>query len=144
MTTLTTHVEIKASKEKVFEVLCDLENYTKWHPSIQKIYGDMEQGAWITAYFGSKKRSIKIPVEVSVLTKNENLEWQGSLFKKGIFRKYFLVRHAFYVEDIGNGLTRFTNEEEFPPVISGLVKRREASFIAGYNKVNNALKSYCE
>jgi len=144
MTTFKTSIEINASLETVYEALTSLEKYPEWHPGIKKIFGSVEQGQWLTAYFGKGKRSVKIPLHISVLQKNKSLEWQGSLFKKGMFRKYFLVRHAFYVEDIGNGKTKFTNEEEFSKLLSKPVKRIENKFIQGYERVNLALKNYCE
>lgn len=139
-----TSIEIKASQETVFKVLCDLENYPHWHPSIKSIHGNMHKGQWLIAYFGKGKRSVKIPLELSVLEKNTILEWQGSLFKQGKARKLFLVRHAFYIEVLNTGVIKFINEEEFSPLLSLLVKRMEEKFIRGYQQVNQALKNYCE
>jgi len=144
VTVFRTSIEINATKEAVFAVLCDLEGYQKSHPNIKKIFGRLEQGGWLTAYFGKSNRSLKIPLLITICEKNKKLEWQGSLFKKGMFRKYFLVRHAFYVEELETGLVKFTNEEEFDSMLSKPVKRKEDSFILGYKKVNEALKNYCE
>lgn len=144
VTRFITSIEIQTSKETVFKVLCDLENYPHWHPSIKSIHGNMIKGQWLIAYFGKGKRSVKIPLELSVLEKNSTLEWQGSLFKQGRARKIFLVRHAFYIEELNTGSIKFTNEEEFSSVLSLLVKRMEEKFISGYQQVNQALKNHCE
>jgi len=145
MTLFSTYIDIDAPKEKVFKVVCDTERYPEWHPSMKNIKGKLELNRWIVLHMGEKhKRGVKIPVIVSVLGDNEKLEWQGSLFKKGALRKAFLVRHAFYVEDLGNGKTRFTNEEEFYGVLSKPVSLMRASFLSGYAKVNMALKNYLE
>lgn len=144
MTIFRTSIEIKASQEKVFEVLCQLENYPKWHPSIRSIQGDLSQGKILAADFGSEKRALNIPLEITVLEIDKKLEWQGSLFKQGKLRKVFLVRHAFYLEALENGLVKFTNEEEFSPLLSMLVNRIQEKFLNGYEQVNKALKSYCE
>lgn len=146
MTTFfSSSIEINASREKIFHVLCDIESYPSWHPSMKNILGKLELNRWIVLHMGEKhKRGVKVPVVVSVLVENEKLEWQGSLFKEGALRKLFLVRHAFYVVDLGNGLTCFTNEEEFYGLLSKPVSMMNQSFISGYRKVNYALKEYVE
>jgi len=146
MTIFTTSIEITAPREKIFKVLCDLKNYNDWHPGMEKIIGELGLNNWIDLYLGRKEkgRVVKIPVIVSVLAENEKLEWQGSLFRKGSLRKYFLVRHAFYVEDMGKGVTRFTNEEEFSSLLSWPVRQMKQTFIQGYTEVNEALKLRCE
>ncbi len=145
MTIFSTHIDIDAPKEKVFQVVCDIEHYPDWHPSMKNIKGELELNRWIVLHMGERnKRGVKVPVIVSVLTENEKLEWQGSLFKKGALRKIFLVRHAFYVEDLGNGRTRFTNEEEFYGVLSKPVNMMRGKFIPGYRQVNEALRNFVE
>lgn len=146
MTVFQTSIEIKAPKERIFQVLCDTQNYPVWHPGMKKITGELALGKSVDLYLSNRKKSsaVRVPVVVTVLDENKKLEWQGSLFARGPLRKYFLVRHAFYIEEMGDGLCQFTNEEEFYSVFSWPAKKLQASFLQGYRDVNVALKNYCE
>jgi hypothetical protein len=154
VTIFSNSIEIHAPIEKVFTALCDLPAYKNWHPSVisavkennkdLSMDSNFEIGDWLVLDLGNKKRSVKVPVLVTQFENNTVLEWQGSLFKKTVFRNLFLVRHLFYLEEIGNGVTKFTNEEEFNALLSFSARLAKNNFISGYQKVNNALKQYCE
>lgn len=159
MTKFSSSIEISAPVKGVFSALCDLPQYENWHPSVRSAvlesgneggggYSDTQQpfhlADWLILDLGSKNQSVKVPVIVTKLENNKVLEWQGSLFRKGAFRQLFLVRHAFYVKDIGNGVTLFTNEEEFHALLSFPVSLAREKFLFGYDQVNHALKGYCE
>ena len=151
MTVFSHSIDIDAPPETVFKVLCDLGAYSEWHPSVVTACkengkeGAVSQlGEWLVLDLGTEKKSVKIPVVVSQFENNKMLEWQGSLVKKGMLRNVFLVRHAFYVEEIKNGVTRFTNEEEFSSLLSVVVSLVKEKIIKGYLDVNMALKQRCE
>jgi len=137
-------IVIKATPGRVFAALTDLPAYPAWHPGMAKITGDLALNNTVVLYMKQGKRVLKVPVVVTRFDKNSVLEWQGSLFKKGSLRKTFLVRHAFIIEVLNDKECKFTNEEEFSPLLSLIVKRMQPTFIKGYQQVNEALKKHCE
>lgn len=137
-------IEINASAEKVFSVLCDFKLYAEWHPSVSQVLGQPNIDEWVRVFLKIGERVVPVSALITVCDQDQCLEWQGSLVRQGFLRSSFLVRHAFIIETISAEKVKFTNEEAFSWLLSPLVNLASNSFIRGYKEVNEALKLRCE
>ena len=108
--TIKTSILIHASKEKVWAILSDFENYNQWNPFILSIQGEVKIGHKISVQVmapGSKLMSF----EPRILSFERNKEWiwEGILFSKILFRG----EHQFQLVDHGDGTTTFHHNEIF-------------------------------
>ncbi|WP_020533520.1 SRPBCC domain-containing protein [Flexithrix dorotheae] len=141
MKSINTEITINASKEEVWSVLTNNENYQNWNPFIVESKGRVEKGNRIvnTMKNGNQKMVFK-PVIKSV-RKNEYFSWLGSLWIPGIFDGY----HFFHLEEVSAKKVKLTQGEQFSGLLSGMILKKiktqtEAEFI----KMNEALKQVVE
>ncbi len=138
-----TPIDINASAETIFSVLCDFEAYPEWHPSVAKVEGKAELGEWLRIHLIIGNREVPVSALITACEEGKTLEWRGSIAKQGPFRAPFLIRHAFRIEERGEG-ARFTNEEAFRGLTSLLGRVAKPSLVKGYKEVNQALKKRAE
>lgn len=140
-TTITTETHIYASPERVWEVLTDLVLYPEWNPFITSIAGDLVEGSKLRVRLqppGGKGINMK-PTILSVVPRRE-LRWLGHLLVPGVFdgEHHFVVRH------LGDGSSRFTQEEHFTGVLVPLTGNLLRRTKAGFEQMNQALKERTE
>ena len=134
---IKTLITIKASKEEIWKILTDFENYSKWNSFIQSITGTFKIGNQI------KVELQGMTFKPTILTLNENIEikWLGSLWFKGLFDG----EHKFKLTDNGNGTTNFEQSESFSGIlVKFFSKNLDKNTKNGFEQMNLELKLRAE
>lgn len=137
MKEIKTEIVIQATKEEVWKVLMDFSTYSEWNPFISSIKGTPEANTKLIAVLnleGQKPMTIKPNVEVA--DKNKRFEWFGTM-PLGMFNG----RHYFQIEELGNGMVKFTQGEYFTGwFVKPLLKMVGLKTQNGFINMNKALK----
>ncbi len=134
------YIDIEAKPEEIWNILLDFDSWKIWNPFIPFVEGNLKVGEYLRIKVTppDMKPMIFKP-EVFEVTPNEKILWGGS-FLKILYRG----DHAFILEPLTDGKTRFKQIERFigPIVIfmGGMIKKTEL----GYQQMNRALKKEVE
>lgn len=135
---IETQIRIKASRQKVWDELINLENYPSWNPFIRKAEGELkeEKNLKITVQpVGGKEMSFS-PTVITVIPE-EKLAWKGQVLTPGIFTG----QHEFILEEKEEG-TLFTQREDFFGLLVPFINLSGSE--EGFEKMNLALKDRLE
>lgn len=138
---LETEIIINASKEKVWAILSDFNNYKSWNPFIKDSQGEMKVGGKLlnTIYINEKKNVFN-PTIIAV-SKNKSFAWLGSVY----FYYFFSGKHYFEIQEISENQVKLIHGEDFIGIMSSYVfKKINKNTQAGFKKMNEALKLECE
>jgi len=134
---IKTSILIKATPEKVWNILTDFENYASWNPFIKSIKGEVAVGKTIDVAI----EGMQFKPKVLVFEKNKELRWLGKLLLPGIFDG----EHLFQIEDHKNGSITFHHNEKFKGILVGLFsKKLDKDPRQGFIKMNEKLKALAE
>ncbi|OBQ56713.1 SRPBCC domain-containing protein [Tamlana sp. s12] len=134
---INTSITINATKEKIWSILTDFENYPKWNSFIRSVSGDVKVGNQIVI----KLQGMTFKPTVLVLNENSELKWLGHLWFKGLFDG----EHKFILTDNGNGTTNFEQSEQFSGILVKLFsKSLDKDTKSGFEKMNMELKELAE
>jgi hypothetical protein len=142
MRNIETSITIKASSQKVWNILTDFEKYAEWNPFIINIEGQPEKGTKLanTMLLEGQKPQIFKPL-IIVVDNQKEFRWLGSLFVKGIFDG----EHYFLLEQINDQEVKLIQGENFSGILSTpIMKMIEKKTLSGFNKMNMALKARAE
>jgi hypothetical protein len=133
-------VDIDAKPEEIWKVLLDFESWKEWNPFIPMVEGDLKVGEVLRIEVTPPDMNPMIfKPEVFEVKPNEKILWGGSFLKV-----LYHGDHAFLLEPISEGKTRFRQIERFiGPVVlfmGSMIKKTEM----GYNQMNLALKKEVE
>ena len=134
---IKTSITINASKEKIWKILTDFENYPECNSFIKSVTGEVKVGNQI------KIKLQGMTFKPIVLTFNENaeLKWLGHLWFKGLFDG----EHKFKLTDNGNGTTNFEQNENFSGILVKLfAKSLDKDTKNGFEQMNRELKLRAE
>jgi hypothetical protein len=138
---ITTEIIINASKEKVWAILTDFENYKNWNPFMISSTGKAEAGTRLVNVMKNKDKLFTFKPMILQVEENKYLDWLGSLFIKGIFDGH----HYFKIEDLGHGQIKFTQGENFSGILSGMIiKSIGEDTRLNFMKMNLSLKQLAE
>jgi hypothetical protein len=139
---LTTKIQINATPEKVWSVLSDFENYSRWNPFITSIKGDVIKGKKVKVRLvppGNKGMTIR--PEIKTMEPNKRISWQGQLVMKGIFDG----EHSFELIENLNGTTTFIHSEKFNGLLVPFMKKfLDQQVKMGFESMNQKLKETVE
>ena len=142
MKELRTHIDIRAPKSKVWDILMDFEQYPEWNPFIRKISGKNTVGSPLSVDLllpGSKSEMTMTPVVVES-KENNVFAWLGSLGIKGLFDG----NHIFELSATENGC-RFIHRERFTGILAvlifGIIGKKTQR---GFQNMNEALRQLAE
>ena len=133
-------IDIEAKPEEIWNILLDFDSWKVWNPFIPMVEGNLKVGEYLRIRVTppDMKPMIFKP-EVFEVTPNEKILWGGS-FLKILYRG----DHAFILEPLTDGKTRFRQIERFiGPIVlfmNGMIKKTEL----GYQQMNLALKKEVE
>ena len=137
-----TEIDIRASDERVWQILTDFPNFVKWNPFITKISGDLKKDARLKVHIqpqGERGMTFK-PVILNVEPKRE-LHWIGRLAVPGLFSG----EHIFTIEPLGKNNVRFIHREIFTALFVLIYAGNFDSKIRhGFEEMNQALKAQAE
>lgn len=142
MRSIRTEIQINAPPEKIWHILTDFSNYTKWNPFIQQIEGDAILGAKLKVHLhtsGGKNRLYK--PTITKIEPNRELRWYGKSFVPGIFNG----EHIFTMEPLDNHSTHFVHTEVFTGLGVALTSSNmEKEIRRSLEEMNSALKAKVE
>jgi hypothetical protein len=134
---IKTSITIDASKEKIWKILIDFENYPEWNSFIKSVTGDVKVGGQIKI----KLQGMTFKPNVLIFNENTELKWLGHLLFKGLFDG----EHKFKLTDNGNGTTNFEQSENFSGVLVKLFsKSLDKDTKNGFEQMNRELKLRAE
>jgi len=133
-------IDIEATPEEIWNILLDFDSWKIWNPFIPMVEGNLKVGEFLRIKVAppDMKPMIFKP-EVFEVIPNQKILWGGS-FLKILYRG----DHAFILEPLTDGITRFRQIERFiGPIVlfmNGMIKKTEL----GYQEMNIALKKEVE
>lgn len=134
---ITTEININASKEKVWKVFSDFDNYPDWNPFVKKVTGQVMEGRKIKVDLPG----MKFQPRIVSYKKDIELKWLGHLFIKGLFDG----QHSFEFRQNKDGSTQFIHSENFSGVLVGLFRKMLINETKpGFDEMNRALKERVE
>ena len=139
---LNSEIEIKATSERVWNLLTEISRYPEWNPFIRQIRGELRTGQRLTVFLqpsGTSGMQFK-PVVLKV-EPNRELRWLGRLLLPGLFDG----EHIFQIEPLAGGRVRFQQREIFTGVLVPLLKKfLNVDTRRGFNEMNQKLKELAE
>lgn len=138
MKNLKTQIEIKASPQRVWEVLMDFNNYSQWNSFILKASGDPVVGKTIQVTIQPKRnQKMEFTPKVLKLDSSSEFRWKGKLGLKGVFDG----EHYFKLESLDQNTTLFTHGEVFSGILSPIIYPMIMEDTQkGFIRMNNELK----
>jgi hypothetical protein len=139
---IETRIEIHASKQKVWEILMNFENYPTWNPFIRSITGLPQIGSRIEVKIQpvNSKSMIFKPI-VLVNEEEKEFKWIGSLVVKGIFDG----EHCFQLIDSQEGFVTFIHREKFNGLLVPFLRKMiHVTTKNSFEMMNIALKKVSE
>lgn len=141
MKMIKTEIEIKASKQEVWQALTNMNDYEQWNPFIISSKGKVEQGKKLINTMQNGNQTMTFMPKVTQVDIGNRFEWLGHLFIPGIFDG----RHYFQLTELDNGHVRLEQGEYFSGILSGLILSKiKMDTIEGFNAMNKALKNKIE
>ncbi|MEL6675494.1 MAG: SRPBCC domain-containing protein [Bacteroidota bacterium] len=142
MKKIVTKILIEARPEQVWQALTNFSEIGSWNPFIKEISGEGSVGAQLKVILQPKPgQEMKFEPEVLVWKENQQFEWLGKLWIKGLFDG----NHYFHLEETAEGHTLFHHGERFTGILVGILmamigKQTEQNFEA----MNAAIKQKAE
>ncbi len=134
---IKTSITINASKESVWKILTDFENYPKWNSFIKSVSGNVKVGNQIKIQL----QGMIFKPTVLVFNENTEFKWLGHLWFKGLFDG----EHKFIVTDNGDGTINFEQSENFSGILVKLFsKNLDKKTKRGFEQMNQELKLRAE
>lgn len=135
--TFSTTIEIQAPAARVWSVLTDVANWTRWNSTVTHVEGYVALGQKVTVRTtGSPGQAF--PVRVSVLEAPTRMVWTGGMplgLFKGV-RTYTLREQA--------GVTTFAMHEQFSGLMAPLVTRSIPNLQPAFDEFAACLKRAAE
>jgi hypothetical protein len=138
---ITTSIDVDAPPEVVWQVLTDFDSYDEWNP-FMRIVGRANEGAHVVVELRPpNRRATTFRPELVTVAGPRELRWLGHRWTPGLFDG----EHAFRIEELEDGTSRFHHSEQFSGLLAGVILRlgREDSE-AGFEQMNAALKGRAE
>ncbi|WP_291727321.1 SRPBCC domain-containing protein [Bernardetia sp.] len=137
-----TEIQIKASKEKVWQVLTDFQNYPSWNTFIRKLDGSPNMGAKIEAkMFPPVGLPMTFDGVICRNIPNQTLAWNGYM----VARWLFAPTHIFEIEEKSENEVLFIHREEYEGAIIPLIKFMLPTLVGkGFELMNQDLKKIVE
>ena len=133
--------DIAAPAETVWSELSAVANFVEWNPFITSIQGDLVAGSRLKVRIAPPGgRSMTFRPTITMVEEGKRLEWLGRLVLPGVFDG----RHSFLVEDVGDGVTRLTQAEEFSGVLVPFTRTILERTRAGFEAMNEVLRLRAE
>jgi hypothetical protein len=138
---LSTHVDIRATPERVWDVLTDLAAYPAWNPFIVRAEGTVGPGHRLSLTMqpvGGRAMTLRPRlVEVAI---NRELRWRSRLGIPGLMD----AEHTFTLQPQPSG-TRLIQQETFRGVLVPFVAASlDRSTLPAFEAMNEALKKRAE
>ena len=139
---LRSETAIKASPQRVWDVLTDFAAYPEWNPFIPRNSGSLETGSRLDVQLQPPGgRGVRMRPTVQAAEPTRELRWLGHLGIPGLFDG----EHRFRIEAVGPDRVCFVQEEHFTGLLAPFVLRFvERGTQQGFEAMNQALKARAE
>lgn len=134
MKEVTAAIDVPAAPAVVWDVLTDLDAYPKWN-TLLSVTGEFAVGNTVSVQL-SMPGMPTVPLEpvITTVEPEREIRWQSSLF--GV-----AAEHAFRLEPMADGGTRFVQHEQFSGVVAGpIIDRLERRIRRGFEEMNVGLR----
>ncbi|WP_396189282.1 SRPBCC family protein [Flavobacterium sp.] len=141
MKKIETKIVINAPIDFVWNALMDFENHPNWNPFIKHISGNTSKNSKLQVHIspdGNKLFKFN-PVVISNQPPFE-FKWLGKFLVKGLFDG----EHYFMLNKMNEKETLLTHGENFSGIFIYLSSNMLKDTEKGFEKMNIALKKYCE
>ena len=142
MKELHSQIEIRASAERVWQVLTDFTTYPEWNPFIRRVNGRPEVGERLVVRMQpSGTRGMTFRPTVMKAEPNRQLRWLGRLLVPGLFNG----EHIFEIEELDRDRVLFIQREVFKGLLVPLLARSlDRNTKRGFEEMNRALRERVE
>jgi len=137
--TITSEVTVEASRETVWRILTDFEDYSRWNPLMITAAGDARLGAHLqVALQPPESDSQDISPEITILRPNRKLAWMSRELVPGISdREYEVI-----LEPLGDERVRVLMHKRFEGILIPFSSTDEEQ--VGLDLMADALKERAE
>ena len=134
MTEVSVSVDVPAAPETVWSVLTDTDAYPQWN-TLLSVRGEFAVGETVAVRLSVPGLpTVPISPEITVVEPERALRWRSRLF--GIE-----ADHAFLLEPLDDGGTRFVQTERFSGAMAGPVLNQfERRIRRGFEQMNVGLR----
>ena len=139
---IKTEINIKATSEKIWEILTNFNEYPNWNPFIKYIKGNVAIGQKINVLIAPPAaKEMMFKPKVLSFVKNKELSWIGHLLFFGLFDG----KHKFELVNNKNGTTTFIQSEVFKGLLVPFFKKQLNNATKnGFINMNSKLKELAE
>ena len=141
-TTISAEIEIDAPRERVWEILVDLDRYPAWNPFTRRVESTLEMGASVTmdVQLRPNRRSVQREV-VTAIEPMEKVCWGMKILVPWLLA----ANRCQVLSTTADGGTRYFTADEFRGVLVPLVMwLYRDSVQRGFTGVARALKARAE
>jgi len=128
---------IKANPEKIWELLTDVENYTKWNSTLTSLEGNISLGGTVKMKVPQAPGRI-FKVKVKEFTPNKSMLWQDG------FAPMFMGKRFFTLQPCADGTTTFTMSEVFSGLMLPMIAKKLPDFVPIFEQYAADLKKEAE
>lgn len=141
MKEISTSIEINASPERVWQVLTNFAEFSRWNP-FMKISGSLKEGAVLDVSLSPPGGKVmKFRPTLLKVQADQELRWLGKLLVSGVFDG----EHKLHIETLEQNHVRFTQSEQFRGFLVPLFARSlDGGTKSGFEEMNKALKKEAE
>lgn len=142
MKVLRTEINIHASREKVWQILQDLDRWPDWNPFIHLALGKARVGEKVDISVVSPgTKDLVLHCVVTKVEPNHELRWKYHV----ISPLFFQGEHSFIIEADGESQVRFVDREVFNGLLVPLqTKDIDTNSRRGFESMDLALKEISE
>ncbi len=138
MKAFSVSIIIAASAGKIWSILTDAPNWTRWNTTVEKIVGEIALGQKVSVFVKvNPKRAF--PVRVTQFVPNKKMVWTGGM-PLGLFKG----ERTYTLTEQPNGSTEFAMREEFTGLMAPLITRSIPDLQPVFQEFAAALKQHAE
>ncbi len=136
---IRTAIEIDAPRERVYDILADLDAYPEWNPYHRNVRGEFAVGAGLDVDITRPDgKQVNIPPHMLRIDENREITWGGGIL--GVF----YGEHSFLLSSTASGGTLLEHNEDFSGFAITFADLPPDVIAKGYQQMNLALKQRAE
>jgi len=142
MHSLETEIEIRASAERVWELLTEFASYPRWNPFVRSIEGELIVGQNLSVFIQPPgSGGMRFRPTLLAVSPTRELRWKGKFLLPGVFDG----EHYFKLETAPSGDVLFRQGERFTGLLVPLFRKSlDGATKQGFIAMNQALKREAE